>query len=134
MYSVSSGATDNPPAAWRKSHATDAPDQLRFAGLAQDLAECAQPVGLRHSPLAIACHHVAVVDADPAADEAGIDISSQPREVAIRVLPLGRRGSGIRERVVLVGGERELAPGRAAEIEPRPRHRRRPTDPNREVD
>ena len=56
------------------------------------------------------------------------------REVRVHVRSRTRCGGRVGERVVLVGGERELPPGRAPEVEPGPRDRRGSAAPDREVD
>src|SRR5207249_2461843 len=62
------------------------------------------------------------VEREPAALEAGLDVRGQPPEVRV---DRGIVSVGVRESVLLVRAERELATGGAAECEPGPGGRRR---------
>ena len=112
-----SGRTmSRPPATCRKSNAAPPAPGATGRGV-EALAEHPLPLVVRHPPLAVARQHLRVVGPESAPLEGGIDLLGHPREEVVRT----RRAAGVGEGVVLIGGQRLLAPGDAAQRHPRPR-------------
>ena len=98
------------------------PHEVRPIGLLEASVEDSYPLALRHAPLGVTCEHVRGVGAEATTCETRVDVGGDPFEVRVdlRVASV----SGVGQRVVLVGGERELAARGAPEREPSPRNRR----------
>ena len=88
----------------------------------QTVGEHAAPPGGRHAPVLVAGHDAVGVRLEPAARHGLVHVARQHTEVLVHV---GIVGVGVGEAVVLVGGQRELAAGRAAERQPGEGDRRR---------
>ena len=96
------------------------PDEARAVGMLEALAQHRDPALVGHAPARIAGEHVAMVGAEPAGGEPGVDVGGEGLEVGVGLRPAA---GGIGERVVLVGRQRHLPPRDAAECEPGPRRR-----------
>src|SRR6266550_3453710 len=100
------------------------PDQVGTVRRLQALAKDLGPVGRGHPPQRAAGEDVVGVGREAAALEAAVDVRRDSLEVTIDFRVPVRVGVG--EGVLLVGAQRELTPGRAAESEPRPWNGGRP--------
>ncbi len=116
MMSVSAGATTRSPATWRKSKPTLARARRSRSLPSSDLAGRPRAIcesGRRHCQLLR--HRAVRVQREAAAAQTLVDVFRQQAEVVVdgRVV-----GVVVREPVVLVGDEVELAAGGAAERQP----------------
>ena len=106
------------------------PDQVRAVGRLEAVAEHLDPLLLAHPPERIAGEDLVRVDREAALCKPAGDILAERREVRVDVAGF----VGEREAVLLIRPERQLAPCGAAEGQPRPRHGRRASLVDREVD
>ncbi len=88
----------------------------------QAAGEDLDPAGDRHAPVGVGRHDAVRVEGETAPREPSVDVVCEAPEV---VLHLGVVAVGVRETVVEVREEAELAAPTASEGEPRERHRRR---------
>src|SRR2546423_598457 len=123
-----------PPRRGTKIERHRRPNQGWLIGLPGDLVECPQPLGPRHPPKPLAGQHAVVVDADPAPCEALVHVRPELLEVCVHLGAVARLRVRICQGIVLVGRERELSPGGAPQIEPRPQKGSSATAPDREID
>ena len=107
-------------------------DQVRPVRRRQAILEDGHPGALRHPPERPLCEHVVRVRREATTTETAVDVSGEALEVRVD----GAVGIDIRvrERVLLIGGECELATRSASERKPCPRHRRGTVRLDRQVD